>query len=139
MFAKVPPFVVDALNRAPHDSARFYFWTGQGKIHTRSSKWGERLQRLFVLADVRTAVIQKRRRSGSKLKEEPEAVKVSAATPHMFRHTLVRDLLENGTTMEEISELLGNSMKMVEKYYAKWDTRRLGWRVGWKRSGRMTL
>lgn len=26
--------------------------------------------------------------------------------------------------MEEIAELLGNSMKMVEKYYSKWDTRR---------------
>jgi hypothetical protein len=26
--------------------------------------------------------------------------------------------------MEEIAELLGNSMKVVEEYYSKWDTRR---------------
>jgi hypothetical protein len=26
--------------------------------------------------------------------------------------------------MEEIAELLGNSMKVVEKYYSKWDVRR---------------
>jgi integrase len=66
----------------------------------------------------------KKRRSGGKLKAEAETVKVSKATPHMFRHTLVRDLLEHGTPMEEIAELLGNSMKVVEKYYSKWDTRR---------------
>jgi hypothetical protein len=26
--------------------------------------------------------------------------------------------------MEEIAELLGNSMETVERYYSKWDTRR---------------
>jgi integrase len=77
-----------------------------------------------VAADVRTVGSEKKRRSGGKLKAETESVKVSKATPHMFRHTLVRDLLECGTPMEEIAELLGNSMKVVEKYYSKWDTRR---------------
>ena len=124
VFAKVPPFVIDALNTTLHDSERFYFWTGQGKLHTRTSKWGTRLQRLFALADVRTVESEKRRRSGGKLKATAETVKVSKATPHMFRHTLVRDLLECGTPMEEIAELLGNSMKVVEKYYSKWDSRR---------------
>jgi integrase len=124
VFAMVPPFVIDALGKAPHDSERFYFWTGRGKLHTRTSKWGNRLQRLFVAADVRTVESQKKRYSGGKLKAEAEAVTVSKATPHMFRHTLARDLLERGTPMEEIAELLGNSMEVVEKYYSKWDTRR---------------
>jgi integrase len=124
VFAKVPPFVINALDTAPHDSDQYYFWTGQGKLHTRTSKWGSRLQRLFVAADVRTVESEKKKRSGGKLKADAEAVKVSKATPHMFRHTLVRDLLECGTPMEEIAELLGNSMKVVEKYYSKWDTRR---------------
>jgi site-specific recombinase XerD len=124
VFAKVPSFVIDALNAAPHDSEQFYFWTGKGQLHSRTSKWGSRLQRLFVVADIRTINVERRRRSGSKLKAEPEQVKVLKATPHMFRHTLVRDLLEHGAPMEEIAELLGNSMKMVEKYYSKWDTRR---------------
>ena len=124
VFAKVPPFVIEALNKAPHDSERYFFWTGEGKLHTRTSKWGSRLQRLFVVADVRTVESEKKKRSGGKLKTEAETVKVSKATPHMFRHTLVRDLLERGTPMEEIAELLGNSMKVVEKYYSKWDVRR---------------
>jgi integrase len=124
VFAKVPPFVIDALNAAPHDSDQYYFWTGLGKLHTRTSKWGTRLQRLFAVADIRIVEIEKKKRSGGKLKAAPETVKTSKATPHMFRHTLVRDLLECGTPMEEIAELLGNSMKIVEKYYSKWDTRR---------------
>jgi len=124
VFAKVPPFVIDALKAAPHDSDRYYFWTGRGKLHTRTSKWGERLQRLFVLAGVRIFETDRKRRSGGKLKSLSETVTKSTATPHMFRHTLVRDLLEHGTPMEEIAELLGNSMKTVEKYYSKWDTRR---------------
>jgi len=131
VFARVPPFVIEALNGAPHDSARFYFWTGRGKLHTRTSKWGSRIQRLFVAADIRTVDNEKKRRSGGKLKDKAETVKVSKATPHMFRHTLARDLLERGTPMEEVAELLGNSMKVVEKYYSKWDTRRrLGWKSG---------
>jgi integrase len=124
VFAKVPPFVIAALDSAPHDSEQYYFWTGRGQLHTRTSKWGSRLQRLFVASGVRTVETDKKRRSGGKLKAEAETVKVSKATPHMFRHTLVRDLLEHGTPMEEIAELLGNSMKVVEKYYSKWDTRR---------------
>ncbi len=124
VFARVPPFVVDALNSAPHDSEKYYFWTGQGKLHTRASKWGDRIQRLFVAAGVQMLETEKRRRSGGKLKSETETVKVSKATPHMFRHTLARDLLEQGTPMEEIAELFGNSMETVEKYSSKWDTRR---------------
>jgi site-specific recombinase XerD len=124
VFAKVPPFVIEALNSAPHDSERFYFWTGQGKLHTRASKWGDRLQRLFVAAGVQILETEKRRRSGGKLKSQTETVKVSKAHPHQFRHTLARDLLEGGTPMEEIAELLGNSMETVERYYSKWDTRR---------------
>jgi integrase len=124
VFSKVPPFVIDALNAAPHDSDQYYFWTGNGLLHTRASKWGNRLQRLFVLADVRIVEAEKQLRSGGKLKGTAERVKISMATPHMFRHTLARDLLERGTPMEEIAELLGNSMKVVEKYYSKWDVRR---------------
>ena len=53
VYVRVPQFVIDALHGGPHDSAGHFFWTGSGKLHTRTSKWGERLQRLFVLAGVR--------------------------------------------------------------------------------------
>jgi integrase len=120
----VPQFVIEALNSAPHDSDRYYFWTGNGLIHTRTSKWHSRIQKLFVLAGVRVVEDDKQRRVAGKKVETFTKVKVSLATPHMFRHTLARDLLERGTPMEEVAELLGNDMKTVERYYSKWDTRR---------------
>ena len=124
VYSIVPQFVIDALDAAPHDSGRYFFWSGDGTSKTRTSKWGMRLQRLFVLADVKTREVEKKRRSGGKLKDAAEAVKVSDAKPHMFRHTLARDLLLGGMPMEELAEVLGNSMRIVEKYYSKWDTRR---------------
>ncbi|MGJ5817062.1 tyrosine-type recombinase/integrase [Paludibaculum fermentans] len=126
VFAAVPPFVIHILNAAPHDSDRYFFWTGNGKIHTRTSKWGARLQRLFVLAGVRIVEVEKVRRSGGVLKDSPELVKVSEAVPHMFRHTLVRDLLtaNNPVPMEEIAELLGDKLETVREHYSKWDRRR---------------
>lgn len=124
VYAIVPQFVIDALNQAPHDSDRYFFWSGDGKAHSRTNKWGDRLQRLFVLAGVKVRVAEKKRRSGGKLKEASELVKVSDAKPHMFRHTLARDLLERGMPMEELAEVLGNSARIIEKYYSKWDRRR---------------
>ncbi|HVY92395.1 MAG TPA: tyrosine-type recombinase/integrase [Bryobacteraceae bacterium] len=124
VFCTVPQFVIDALNAAPHDSNEYFFWNGKSKIHTRASKWGLRLQRLFALAEVRTVEVTRKRRSGGKLKEQAEAVIRSLATPHMFRHTLARDLLERGVPMEDVAEILGHSMAITEKYYAKFDKRR---------------
>lgn len=100
VFAKVPQFVVDALNEAPHDSEKYFFWSGEGLMHTRTSKWGNRLRKLFKLA------------------------KVENATPYQFRHTLARDFLEDGGSMAELAELLGNSARVCERHYSKWDRRR---------------
>jgi integrase len=124
VYGRVPPFVIEALNEAQPDSQKYFFWSGEGDSHTRTNKWGERLQRLFVLADVKVVKVEKKRRSGGKLKTAPELLKVSEAKPHMFRHTLARDLLLGGMPMEELAELLGNSVRIIEKYYSKWDTRR---------------
>ena len=50
--------------------------------------------------------------------------KVDGATPYQFRHTLARDFLENGGSMAELAELLGNPARVCEPYYSKWDKRR---------------
>jgi integrase len=42
-------------------------------------------------------------------------------TPHRFRHTFARILLERpGVTVRDVAELLGNSEQMVRKHYAAW-------------------
>ena len=100
VFAKVPQFVIDVLNSSPHDCDQFFFWSGEGLVHTRTSKWGNRLRKLFKLAGL------------------------EGCTPYQFRHTLARDFLEDGGSMAELAELLGNSAQVCERYYSKWDRRR---------------
>jgi integrase len=42
-------------------------------------------------------------------------------TPHRFRHTFARILLERpGVSVRDVAELLGNSEQMVLKHYAAW-------------------
>ena len=129
VYVRVPPIVLRALFDAPHDSAEYFFWSGNGEFKTRKNKWGERLQRLFVHAGVRLteAPWAKRAMKSKKAKKRAEQSSriVSGADPRWFRHTLARDLLENEiVTMEELAEILGNTLDVCENHYSKWDRRR---------------
>jgi hypothetical protein len=117
--------VIDALNLAPHDSNEYFFWSGQGLIHTRTSKWGARLQKLFVLAGVRLTDADWTSKEKQGKKERTGRRIISQADPRWFRHTLARDLLENElVTMTELAEILGNTEEICRKHYSKWDKRR---------------
>jgi len=39
---------------------------------------------------------------------------------HRFRHTLATRLMEQGTTFEQVADILGNSPDVVRKHYGKW-------------------
>jgi integrase len=41
-------------------------------------------------------------------------------TPHRFRHTFARILLQRGVAVRDVADLLGNSEQMVRKHYAAW-------------------
>jgi integrase len=41
-------------------------------------------------------------------------------TPHRFRHTFVRILLENGTSVKRIASLTGDTEEVIRQYYSKW-------------------
>ena len=125
VYVRVPPFVIDALNQAPHDSAEYFFWSGGGLIHTRSTKWGARLQRLFIAAGVRLTDAPWPSKASRRQREGSAKRIVSEADPRWFRHTLARDLLVEGiVTMTELAEILGNSEAVCRKHYSKWDKRR---------------
>ena len=47
-------------------------------------------------------------------------------TPHRFRHTFVRILLERGVSPRDVAELIGDTEQMVLKHYAKWVPRAPG-------------
>lgn len=128
VYVRVPDFVIQALEVAPHDSQDYFFWSGNGLIHTRASKWNSRLRKVFVLAGVRleSAEWDKRSlRSESPRIQRGEKRIISQADPRWFRHTLARDLLENDiVTMTELAEILGNTEAVCRKHYSKWDRRR---------------
>lgn len=76
---------------------RYMFWSGNGKVKTALSNWGNVLRLLF-------------RETGF-----PEG------HPHQLRDTFAVSLLEKGVPLEEVSKLLGHeSIKTTEKHYAKW-------------------
>jgi site-specific recombinase XerD len=52
------------------------------------------------------------------------AAGVKNAHAHRFRHTKATELLARGATMDDVAALLGNSVRICEKHYAKWDTKR---------------
>jgi site-specific recombinase XerD len=124
VYVSVPERVIDALECAPHDSDEYFFWSGEGKIHTRASKWNTRLQKLFVLAGIRVGEKEWNAKSLRSKKDRPPMRPFSDADPRWFRHSLARDLLEKGVSMEELAEILGNTPEICRKHYSKWDKRR---------------
>jgi len=41
-------------------------------------------------------------------------------TPHIFRHTFVRLLLQRGVPPRDVAELIGDTEEVVLKHYARW-------------------
>jgi integrase len=41
-------------------------------------------------------------------------------TPHIFRHTFVRLLLQRGVSPRDVAGLIGDTEAMVVKHYARW-------------------
>ena len=41
-------------------------------------------------------------------------------TPHRFRDTFARIILQRGVSVRDVADLLGNSEQMVRKHYAAW-------------------
>jgi integrase/recombinase XerD len=80
-----------------NSNPKYVFWSGNGKVKTVLSNWGNELRRLFRAAGF------------------PEG------HPHQLRDTFAVDLLGKGVPLEEVSKLLGHdSIKTTERHYAKW-------------------
>ena len=45
---------------------------------------------------------------------------MSKAKAHRFRHTLATDILVKGGTEQDVADVLGISLAIVRKHYAKW-------------------
>ncbi len=92
----LPDFAIQALEAAPKRSNRFFFWTGNSKLHSVVGKWQRRLSTLFRLAGVR-------------------------GHAHMFRDTFAVELLLAGVPLDRVSILLGHgSVRITERHYSPW-------------------
>jgi integrase/recombinase XerD len=97
VYCPLPPFAVATLEAAIEPNARFYFWTGNGKVKTIISDWQAKLKDLF------------------------EKAKVLNGHAHRFRDTFATELLLAGVPLERVSILLGHSsIRITERHYSPW-------------------
>lgn len=54
------------------------------------------------------------------LKRVAEKAGVKGVTPHVMRHTAATIMARNGVSIWVIAQVLGNTVELVEKVYAKW-------------------
>ena len=81
----LPPFVIEELKGLGSDE--YFFWSGNGELKSCTADWQRSITKLFTLANVK-------------------------GHPHMFRHTMAVELLENGVTVEHVAAILGNTPAM---------------------------
>jgi integrase/recombinase XerD len=97
----IPHELAENLLLLENSNPAYFFWSGNGKVQSATSNWGQR----FIAPCFKAAGIKS---DGNMLS-------------HRLRDTFAVDLLEKGVPMEEVSKLLGHkSIRVTEKSYAKW-------------------
>jgi integrase/recombinase XerD len=107
VYVPLPPEVAQSLRDLPSTTvgnSPYFFWDGVGNVNTAISLWCAAFQRLFKLANIRTADGKPKR-----------------CHAHMLRHTFAVELLLADVPIEQVAMLLGHSsVKTTERYYAPW-------------------
>jgi integrase len=99
VFAYIPAWVRDRLlARADRFGHRPFIVARSERLETVTNIWRRRLAKAFEVAGPF---------------DEP-------ATPHRFRHTFARVLLEKGVPVADVADLLGDDEKTVREHYARW-------------------
>jgi integrase len=99
VFAYIPDWLRDRLlARAERFGARPFIVGRSERLETVTNVWRRRLDKAFEAA-------------GS-FEERP--------TPHRFRHTFARFLLQKGVPVADVADLLGDDEKTVRDHYSRW-------------------
>lgn len=99
VFAYVPDWLRDRLRaRANLHGERPFIVARSDRLETVTNVWRRRLAKAFEVAGPF---------------DEP-------ATPHRFRHTFARILLQKGVPVTDVADLLGDDEKTVREHYARW-------------------
>ena len=90
----------DLLKVEVGGSAEYFFWSGQSKPQYAATNWGTH----YITPCFKAAGIPS---TGNMLS-------------YRLRDTFAVHLLERGASMEDVAKLLGNSVAVCERHYAKW-------------------
>jgi len=88
------------LAAVPAESDLYWFWTGKSKIESATTKWQNQLLLIF------------------------KAAGIQGGHPHRFRDTFAVGMLENGKTLQEVADALGNTLEVTERHYNPWSKTR---------------
>jgi integrase len=99
LYTWIPDWLVVRLRAREETHGAMIFKAG-GAMNMRavSERWRDNVGKVFKLA--------------GPFDERP--------TPHRFRHTFVRILLEKGVPVADVAELIGDTEEVVRRHYAKW-------------------
>jgi integrase len=95
----------------------------QERIRARARKFGPLIfgEHTTESMDVITDVWRRKLKKLWSLCEGPDFKWKEKPTPHRFRHTFARILLQRpGVTVRDVAELLGDTEDMVRRHYAAW-------------------
>jgi integrase len=99
IFTYLPDWLRDRLRaRAERFGDRPFIVGRSERLETVTNVWRRRLEKAFEAA--------------GEFEEPP--------TPHRFRHTFARMLLEKGVPVADVADLLGDDEKTVREHYARW-------------------
>jgi integrase len=99
VFTWIPDWLRDRLQELAEQRGPRPFVAGRSdRLETVTDLWRRKINRVFELA--------------GKFEEAP--------TPHRFRHTFARILLEKGVPVADVADLLGDDEDTVREHYARW-------------------
>ena len=99
VFTWIPDWLRDQLNTLAKERGPRPFVIGvSDRLETVTDLWRRKINRVFELA--------------GKFEDRP--------TPHRFRHTFARILLQRGVPVADVADLLGDDEKTVRQHYARW-------------------
>jgi len=99
VFTWIPDWLRDRLQELAKERGPRPFVAGRSdRLETVTDLWRRKINRVFELA--------------GKFEEPP--------TPHRFRHTFARILLQKGVPVADVADLLGDDEETVRDHYARW-------------------
>jgi integrase len=99
VFTYVPDWLRDRLlARATRHGAKPFLIGNAKHLDSEIEMWRTQLDKVFKLARITE----------------------TRATPHRFRHTFARILLQNGVPVADVADLIGDDEKTVREHYARW-------------------